>query len=181
MAPSEATWARELSDTILKHQAASTWISELKEIVTESSVYEAPVADTVFNIILCGDTSLDNEKDIDGLRRGLRLLEDTGLSDVELWMEDLQSPGDIYHVVQRIQSRAEKFRLFVSAAGFVGYAPEETQEQDSLPIFFGASTPFIIRPLDNGRYRFLGPAYVEGIMMGEFMKGDYVEETFNLE
>jgi hypothetical protein len=181
MVPSEAPLARELSDTILKHQAASTWISELKEILTESSEYQAPYNDTVFNIIICGDISPDNEKKIDGLRRGLGLLEDTGLSDVELWMEDLQSPGDIYHVVQRIPSKAENFRLFVSAAGYVGYAPEETQEQDSLVIFFGAPTPFIIRPLENGRYRFLGPAYVEGIMMGEFMKGDYVEETFNLE
>jgi hypothetical protein len=171
----------KLTDVILKYQAASDWIRELKRSVTGSLVYRASVKDTVFDIIRCRVQLFQNEIGIDSVRTSFNLLDGTGIADLGMWMKDLESNGHIYHVVHNIRSGAENFRIFKSAAGHVGYAPEEAREEDLVVIFFGVPTPFIIRQLENGRYRFLGPAYVERIMMGEFMKGDYVEETFDLE
>ncbi len=100
---------------------------------------------------------------------------------MDLWVQDFRSTGDIAHLITDLISNAENYRYFAAATGLVGYAPDEAREGDIVVvIFFGAHTPSIIRALDNSRYQFIGPAYVEGIMMGEFMKGDYVEDTFKL-
>ncbi|KAN0104809.1 Heterokaryon incompatibility protein (HET) domain containing protein [Hyaloscypha variabilis] len=160
------------------HLGAINWISELRQAVTATPVYESLDYDPVFNIILCGDT-MDNDR-AESVRRGLHLLEGTSLADLDLWVQGFRSTGDIAHLVVDLISKAENYRYFAAATGLVGYAPDEAREDDIVVIFFGAHTPSIIRALDNGRYQFIGPAYVEGIMMGEFMKGDYVEETFKL-
>ena len=178
-AGSDVTALKKLSQLLLEHQAASDWIAELRKAVTDSSSYDALGHDPVLNIILCGDTTLNDR--LDGLRRGFRLLEGTDLADFEMWLKDLRSIGDICHIIQQLQKKAKNFCFFISATGHVGYAPDEIKENDIVVIFFGAPTPFVIRPLENNRYRFIGPAYVEGIMMGEFMKGEYVGETFILE
>lgn len=161
------------------HQAASDWISELRKAFRDSSIYDSLPYDPVFKVIFCGSTI--PEYRIEGIRTGFRLLEGTGVADLAMWLEDILSTGNIGHLVQRLQEKAKHYRYFVSVTGLVGYAPDAAQEHDIVVIFFGAPTPFIIRPLNNGRYRFVGPAYVEGIMNGEFMQGNYVEETFKLE
>jgi hypothetical protein len=97
-----------------------------------------------------------------------------------MWIQDFRSTGDIAHLVAELRYKAQNYRYFATATGLVGHVPDEAREDDIIVIFFGALIPSIIRALDNDRYQFIGPAYIEGVMMGEFMKGDYVEETFKL-
>jgi hypothetical protein len=167
-------------DTFRDYLGAINWISELRQALTASPVYESLDYDPVFNIIRCGDTIDNGRGRVESVRRGLRLLEGTGLADLDMWIQDFRSTGDIAHLVAELRYKAQNYRYFATATGLVGYVPDEAREDDIVVIFFGALTPSIIRALDNDRYQFIGPAYIEGIMMGEFMKGDYVEETFKL-
>jgi hypothetical protein len=167
-------------DIFGEYLGAINWISELRQALTAAPVYESLDYDPVFNIILCGDTMVNGRARAESVRRGLRLLEGTGLADLDMWVQDFRSTGDIANLVVDLRSNAENYRYFATANGLVGYVPDEAREDDIVVIFFGALTPSIIRALDNDRYQFIGPAYIEGIMMGEFMKGDYVEETFKL-
>ena len=47
-------------------------------------------------------------------------------------------------------------------------------------IIYGAVVPFVFRDLGNGRYQFVGEAYVHGIMDGEFVETAPQTETFIL-
>jgi hypothetical protein len=61
-------------------------------------------------------------------------------------------------------------RPFLSSKGYVGLAPDHVQEGDLIVIFFGGKFPYIIRKTDDGRFIFIGEAYVHGIMYGEFIE-----------
>jgi len=52
----------------------------------------------------------------------------------------------------------------------VGLAPQGTRVGDEIWIFVGATTPFVIRRIDGGAYKFIGNGYVHGIMKGELME-----------
>lgn len=57
---------------------------------------------------------------------------------------------------------------------FIGFLPKQTQLGDVIVIIFGATTPFVLRPVDDA-YILIGECYVHGIMDGELMHID--EET----
>ncbi|KAH8699399.1 hypothetical protein GQ44DRAFT_718196 [Phaeosphaeriaceae sp. PMI808] len=58
--------------------------------------------------------------------------------------------------------------FFATPQGYIGLAPIECCIGDIVCIFFGAVTPYILRPTGDGRYNFVGECYVHGIMDGEF-------------
>jgi len=59
-------------------------------------------------------------------------------------------------------------RPFLGVKGYVGQAPDHVEEGDIAVIFLGAKFPYILRKLEDDIYRFIGEAYVHGIMYGEF-------------
>jgi len=61
-------------------------------------------------------------------------------------------------------------RPFLSISGYVGLAPEFTEQEDVLVVFCGAKFPYVLRRNGDGTYTFVGEAYVHGIMDGEFVK-----------
>jgi hypothetical protein len=61
-------------------------------------------------------------------------------------------------------------RPFLSISGYVGLAPEFTEQGDVLVVFCGAKFPYVLRRNGDGTYTFVGEAYVHGIMDGEFVK-----------
>jgi hypothetical protein len=63
----------------------------------------------------------------------------------------------------------------------VGMGPKATRRDDLACIFHGAPAPFIIRRRGNGRYIFVGEAFVDGIMHGEAMGMGLKTETFELD
>lgn len=58
-------------------------------------------------------------------------------------------------------------RVFRSNTGLIGLCPLSSVEEDKVWLLPGGSTPYVLRPLENGHYMFLGEAYAYGIMYGE--------------
>ena len=57
-------------------------------------------------------------------------------------------------------------KVFLSAEGFLGQVPSETQEGDQITIIFGAPVPFVVRE-DGDHWVLIGECYVLGLMEGE--------------
>ena len=80
--------------------------------------------------------------------------------------------------VQR--SMVKMTRFFVTAGGHVGMGPYYLEEGDILCIMYGASVPYLLRPVDGGRYTFVGTAYVHDCMHGFAMRSEQEGETFQI-
>ncbi|KAH6699080.1 heterokaryon incompatibility protein-domain-containing protein [Leptodontidium sp. MPI-SDFR-AT-0119] len=70
---------------------------------------------------------------------------------------------------------------FITDSRHLGIGPAAMQSGDQIHIFYGSEVPFILRPMDNGQYKFIGEAYVYGIMHGEFMRTNPPTHVINLE
>lgn len=68
-----------------------------------------------------------------------------------------------------IMGRMVTKRPFVTATAYVGIGPEALSTGDIIALFFGADLPFVLRPVGQDTFRLVGPAYVDGIMYGEFL------------
>ncbi|KAF8855186.1 hypothetical protein BDZ45DRAFT_692774 [Acephala macrosclerotiorum] len=55
----------------------------------------------------------------------------------------------------------------------LGMAPHSIREGDHIALLAGLDVPMIIRPLENGHYRMIAPAYVCGIMEGQAWDSDW--------
>lgn len=51
----------------------------------------------------------------------------------------------------------------------MGMVPRAAKEGDSICVFLGAQTPFVVRPAGIGKYRLVGECYVHSLMSGEIM------------
>ncbi|KAK4032503.1 heterokaryon incompatibility protein-domain-containing protein [Parachaetomium inaequale] len=69
--------------------------------------------------------------------------------------------------------------LFATAGGRLGLGPENVQTGDVVTILLGTPVPIVLRPAAD-RFRYVGDAYVHGIMDGQLMKGDPLEEDFDI-
>jgi hypothetical protein len=67
-------------------------------------------------------------------------------------------------------------RLFVTSSGHLGLGPARMELHDEVVVLFGSSSPFLLRPLANGQWKFISPCYVHGIMRGEALQGDGANE-----
>jgi hypothetical protein len=70
-------------------------------------------------------------------------------------------------------------RPFISLHGYIGLVPTHAKEGDLVVILFGAVQPFVLRRVGQ-KYELVGEAYVYGIMDGEFMEKNPLEEEFEL-
>lgn len=64
--------------------------------------------------------------------------------------------------------------FFITANGFIGIGPPNLAQDDEVWIFAGCKVPLILRPkerlVDKKYYTFVGDAYVQGIMNGDFAR-----------
>lgn len=76
-----------------------------------------------------------------------------------------------FETIQRQILRIYTDRLlknaFFRTANTLGVAQPSVRSRDEIWFLHGASTPVILRPLATGEYRFMGEAYVHGVMFGE--------------
>lgn len=72
------------------------------------------------------------------------------------------------------------WKPFITSQGYVGLGPDDMEVGDVVSIFYGAPVPFVLRPVDDGKFKLMGEAYVHGIMDGEFMKEEREEVSFYL-
>lgn len=54
----------------------------------------------------------------------------------------------------------------------IGIGPDDMQVEDEVWLLAGGSVPYILRPLPNGNYHFLGESYMYGVMQGEAWPAD---------
>lgn len=64
--------------------------------------------------------------------------------------------------------------FFTTANGMVGLGPANLQPGDMVAIIFGCSLPLVLRETYQ-QFRLVGPAYVHGIMHGEYIDGKGVD------
>jgi hypothetical protein len=79
----------------------------------------------------------------------------------------MKSAKESQPLVISVQERLRYRRVFRSQKGLIGLCPGSSAEGDEIWLLPGGSTPFILRPLQNGHYMLLGEAYAYGIMYGE--------------
>ena len=92
------------------------------------------------------------------------------LMDRAEWPMDDESRLD--RLVRFIQSEMASNRsVLLTRGGYYGLGPIGTLEEDIIVVIPGLSMPIVVRKQPNSdRYRLLGPAYVHGIMKGEYME-----------
>ena len=61
----------------------------------------------------------------------------------------------------------EKVRIFRTAANYIGKGAQSLKEGDTIWIFPTGEVPYILRKVETGFWRFVGAAYVHGIMEGK--------------
>jgi hypothetical protein len=60
----------------------------------------------------------------------------------------------------------------VTSKGYVGLGPKQVQDGDKIVVLAGAFVPYIVRKDHGGFYRFVGEAYIHGIMDGQALTKD---------
>jgi hypothetical protein len=81
----------------------------------------------------------------------------------------------------QVLSEMRNRRAYLTTQGYVGLGPIGMQAGDRICILLGANFPYILRlSEDSASYNFVGEAYCDGIMDGEFMDSNPTEETFKI-
>ena len=74
-------------------------------------------------------------------------------------------------------------RFFITSKGYTGIGPAALRQHDLVCVLFGGRTPFVLKKEEDS-YRFLGEAYVHGLMNGEAIKkleeGELSAKSFRL-
>jgi hypothetical protein len=81
----------------------------------------------------------------------------------ELSTEDL---GRAMYIMKGQQQAAYGRRFFTTKNGYMGLGPSLVRLSDKIVILLGGKTPFILRKVEKGGYRFIGECYVHGMMTG---------------
>jgi hypothetical protein len=78
--------------------------------------------------------------------------------------------------------RVTGMTFFTTIRGNMGLTENDAQAGDSVCVFFGGQSPFVIRKGTDGRQALVGECYLPGIMDGEAMEeyeeGKYPKEEF---
>lgn len=88
---------------------------------------------------------------------------------------DCPKGPDPLHYTKKLVRMASR-RLFITKRGQLGLGPPSMAPGDQVVVLFGGELPFVIRPLENGTWHFIGECYIYGIMRGEALQGDGADE-----
>jgi len=85
-----------------------------------------------------------------------------------------------------VRWRSRYRRVAITERGYFGAVPQTAEVGDWVCMFHGGRHLFVVRPMDAGahggevgsdtEFRYVGHAYVHGLMMGEVLKEDWYEE-----
>ena len=93
-------------------------------------------------------------------------------TDVENVLADGPNPN---RYALRLEAMAQR-RLFITYHGKIGLGPDHMKSNDVVTILFGGKFPYVLRPTENGQWRFIGVCYIHGLMKGEALQGDGANE-----
>lgn len=98
-------------------------------------------------------------------------------------MADLHLRANIFltNAIGTIRGR----RFCITKKGYMGFAPQLTREGDTICIFAGANTPFLVRSFHRGdglidAYHLVGASYFHGMMDGEMWDSNQESKVFTL-
>ncbi|KAH8815982.1 heterokaryon incompatibility protein-domain-containing protein [Xylogone sp. PMI_703] len=92
---------------------------------------------------------------------------------VDRWRSYIE---DIYctlssEILKKISMMIRTRAFFTTEKGYIGIGPRNIERGDMIYDLIGGDVPFILRPDENpGEFKFVGDAYVHGIMDGELWK-----------
>lgn len=90
----------------------------------------------------------------------------------------------VYRWPEVIGSVGRGRTLFKTVKGMFGLGHTAIQAGDVVSLLWGMRSPIILRPRDDvnsgGDFDFIGDAYVDGIMHGEFLETEPQQETFDI-
>ena len=83
-----------------------------------------------------------------------------------------------YEFRDNVRRRMRYRRLCMTSKRYFGAVPEEARIGDWVCVIEGARSMFVVRDVrkDKGGFELVGPAYVHGLMKGEFMRMDEYEK-----
>lgn len=85
----------------------------------------------------------------------------------ELLLEEQRKKAFVRPYEEDVQMTMSDQRFFITRKGHIGVGPRHLQEDDLVVVFWGADMPCVLREQGGGHARFLGAAYVHGVMDGE--------------
>lgn len=94
-----------------------------------------------------------------------------------------RSPGHLMNFLSEAWRFNEQKVWFVTTHGYIGVGPAATAIGDRVFILLGLQTPFLLRKeaeTSHTAQTLIGPAYVHGLMYGEFMRTHPKTEVFAL-
>jgi hypothetical protein len=87
---------------------------------------------------------------------------------------------DLVDYLARVNFSTQKRRAFVTKRGYLGIGPVHLEPGDSIVILLGAAVPFVLRNVDEEKYKLVGEAYVHGVMDGEYANDQSKVETIQI-
>jgi hypothetical protein len=80
---------------------------------------------------------------------------------VEQWLKQAQR-------ADRSITVASASRRFAGTdQGFAGWVPQDARAGDVVAVLYGSRVPFVLRRVEDGKYRLVGECYIHGLMAGE--------------
>ncbi|KAK8206960.1 heterokaryon incompatibility protein-domain-containing protein [Phyllosticta capitalensis] len=72
-----------------------------------------------------------------------------------------------------IDRRSRNYDFVKTSRGYIGLIDKSVSKGDLICLLSGGSVPYVLRPVpgEEGKFQFIGEAYIEGIMYGEAMEG----------
>ncbi|KAH7388923.1 heterokaryon incompatibility protein-domain-containing protein [Cadophora sp. MPI-SDFR-AT-0126] len=163
------------SDTEMNHDIVNnrTWFPNVMKIAFPDSIITPDLYETLWRTCCCNKTT-------DGEVPGAEFAESFGE-----WTKAMM--GLKLRDFREFQRRGRKFmesfslycnnrRFFRCEGGRLGWGPDQVREGDVICILHGAMVPFVLRSVGQDRFEIIGDAYVHGIMDGEAMSLDGVED-----
>jgi hypothetical protein len=68
----------------------------------------------------------------------------------------------------------------ITTGGRLAWVPPGTKNGDALCFFEGADVPFILRPVESGRFEFVGEGYIQELMRGKVKELDEEKRWFRI-
>ncbi|KAF2136694.1 uncharacterized protein K452DRAFT_312977 [Aplosporella prunicola CBS 121167] len=89
--------------------------------------------------------------------------------DCSKWIQHngIEGHGELTRFLSDIINSCIGRSFFITENGQFGLGPEIVLPSDLVCVFFGASVPYVLRPVGDGKYRICGERYMDDFMDGE--------------
>lgn len=78
--------------------------------------------------------------------------------------------GEPMQLIRKYVASALNCRFLLTKSGTIGMGPHESRLGDIVVILFGARSPFVLRPVEDGFYTLLGETYLDNVMQGQHIE-----------